>query len=132
MAQMLVAKGALPNLPDAEGCTAAHVAASAGHSPMLRWLLVEGGCRSEVKDSNDWSMLHFAAWHGHTATIELLLHMKASQSLILALERTLREQVPPSSAHRRTYIAVTVTTLFLVLDAHVHVRVCAPAFVSCD
>lgn len=104
--EVLVAAGAAPNLPDGSARTAAHVAASGGHIDLLRWLLCDmltptdgpgGGIAwarlqaKEVKDVNKWSPQHFAAWHGRTEVLRLLLRLKAAQSLALAYERHQRE-----------------------------------------
>jgi ankyrin repeat protein len=86
-AQVLIRAGAAPNLPDASARTATHLAAGGGHVALLRWMLTEGGAASEVKDVNKWTPQHFAAWHGRTEVLDVLLRLKAAQSLALAHER---------------------------------------------
>eukprot|EP01045_Picozoa_sp_COSAG04_P004398 COSAG04_NODE_190_length_20948_cov_7.298863_9_plen_817_part_00 len=89
--RLLLCSGATPNLPDKSSRTAAHLAASGGHASLLRWMLVEGGCASEVKDANKWTLQHHAAWHGRRDVLEMLLRLKAAQSLALWHERSQRE-----------------------------------------
>lgn len=75
---MLLAAGASPSCPTADGATPLHRAARHGHIDTVRMLL-DAGARSQRCDLG-FAPLDDAAYEGHHRTVRLLLERKASIS----------------------------------------------------
>uniref|UniRef100_A0A1I8ITC1 ANK_REP_REGION domain-containing protein n=1 Tax=Macrostomum lignano TaxID=282301 RepID=A0A1I8ITC1_9PLAT len=56
------------------GDTPAHNAAAAGQLACLTWLLLEAGADPLARDAEGMNLLHVAAYSGHAAAVEWLLH----------------------------------------------------------
>jgi hypothetical protein len=72
----IVNEGANVNVPDTDGWTACHWAASKGHDKAIS-LLSKLGADINLKDSHGSTPLHWAAAHGHRAAIEVLCSLGA-------------------------------------------------------
>lgn len=67
--------------------TKLHKAAGMGDNEAVEWLL-NNGYPVDIKDSFDWTPLHYAAWWGRASTCKLLIEYGAGElrsALIVAV-----------------------------------------------
>ena len=70
--QLLIARGANPEISNLDGRTPLHLAAERGHLAAVK-LLLEAEVALEVHDTFGAAAIHLAAANGHTATVAVLL-----------------------------------------------------------
>jgi len=73
MAQYLVQRGADVNMPkQSNGCTPVFIAASRGHTDMVR-VLIELKANANTLDKYGWTPLHVSACYGKVSTVKFLV-----------------------------------------------------------
>lgn len=78
---LLLSHGARINATDSLGRTALHWAVLRGHEAVVKVFLDTGGADLNLRDLNDWSVLHVAVERGCEGTLRLLLGHGADLSL---------------------------------------------------
>jgi len=79
--QMLLDKGANPNLPDKFGKTALHHAVSIRPKPKVINMLLEKGANINLQCKSGWTALHIAAQGSKSKIVEILLQNGADPNL---------------------------------------------------
>ena len=72
------------SIPDQDGTTALHFAASKGHAEVIRALIAANPDAITKTDKNGWTLLHFAASKGHTKIVEALIAANPNPAHLLA------------------------------------------------
>lgn len=75
--QCLISLGASINLTDITGTSPLHIAAKEGKLSILELLWANSSCCINLKDKNNWTMLHWAASEGHENVCYWLLQRGA-------------------------------------------------------
>ncbi|GFR44765.1 hypothetical protein Agub_g6096, partial [Astrephomene gubernaculifera] len=71
--QQALAAGAPVDARNSEGCAALHLAAAAGHAPLVRALLAAGAKSERRREEDERTALHLAAEEGHLEVVCALL-----------------------------------------------------------
>lgn len=90
VAHTLVAHGAAVDVADDKGHTPLHMAARAGHTPMVAFL-IEAGADIEHRNDKGLTPLHQAVIGGHADTVRLLLDRGADPDVHAELEESVRK-----------------------------------------
>ena len=70
--QLLLERGAKPNMPDKDGWTPLYWATQHANREVMQ-VLIERGADPDLGNSSGWTPLHWAAFHGNKAVMQLLL-----------------------------------------------------------